>query len=793
MDGFFFASSHEVDPGYYAGILLCGLFGGLWCFCRPKTATKILPAVWMRPKKLKLRFCWRLELEIGMTTWLLVFLWLSQKEGPRQPYSMVFYVGSCHPCEHGSGMHNLLLRLLSGFQPMLRTIAGAPEMLDDWDFFTCRKWDFHTMITYSLVLCAISSLVNIGSFIRYCMSLHFALPCQRQQSASVCSSLQLETASCPPSCSWGTCAQWGRIGWGLEWLWVQRADWPCLKIRGSKFSRCPTCVLLKFLSFDTSSWQFPLNHNKLKYFHFQFVKIWIVWGALFFPKTSCSVFSSKELYDKNDHVNPKGYDELPRFSGLDHCAFPSGGLGRENGYETRKSLWMMWHCDIDIIKLFSFVSLLFFSVVLNPPISRDSQIVFTLLGAGAWGSILGTMFEDWQSRTWIYKSKLQVSISVHAKSRSLSRITRNVHKSMIFTTNMESPPEITNQNWKSKPFENGGRCTVHLLEGGTVKLYLWISPSLSLSVSFPLSLSLYSVYIYIYIYIYTQSNLGLWILTPPKKGWLCRSMGGRLGLYCHLPCWTGLLSQERQRWMDETYFFVGKCSEWPFFPKFLWFNSSKNVQHQWGGIIPVGRWWLDEMASKQEKEWKNTFKFRRTTSFKTSSSSHYLIGSFLTIMPISDFALLLPCRPMAYEYVRGLGDFWRKRNRSVVSTVLPLIFECVFHSPRFCGKFLGEFMGLRLTSTATVIQACWSCIALCAWLWVVLGGFPQEYDSVIDPICLTLVSRSAARWLPHCRFLTSFGCWDEVLKRAKHYNQVGQAGQLYPSRTYTFCQFSRKI
>ena len=104
-------------------------------------------------------------------------------------------------------------------------------------------------------------------------------------------------------------------------------------------------------------------------------------------------------------------------------------------------------------------------------------------------------------------------------------------------------------------------------------------------------ISKYSVYIYVFLSLYSiyihTIQFGVLNFDHPKKRVPLPWHGGRFGLYCHLPCWTGLLSQERERWLDETYFFVGKCSEWPFFPKFLWFNSSKKVQHQWGGIIPV--------------------------------------------------------------------------------------------------------------------------------------------------------------------------------------------------------------
>lgn len=71
LDGFLLPCD-EVDPGYYAGILLCGVFGGLWCFCRrKKTATKIL--VWLN---WGLKLCQFLETgdwRLSMTTWLLVF------------------------------------------------------------------------------------------------------------------------------------------------------------------------------------------------------------------------------------------------------------------------------------------------------------------------------------------------------------------------------------------------------------------------------------------------------------------------------------------------------------------------------------------------------------------------------------------------------------------------------------------------------------------------------------------------------------------------------------------------
>ena len=50
LDGFLDSHRFKVDPRYYAGILLCGVFGGLWCFCRrKKNSDENLGLVELRP------------------------------------------------------------------------------------------------------------------------------------------------------------------------------------------------------------------------------------------------------------------------------------------------------------------------------------------------------------------------------------------------------------------------------------------------------------------------------------------------------------------------------------------------------------------------------------------------------------------------------------------------------------------------------------------------------------------------------------------------------------------------
>ena len=170
-----------------------------------------------------------------------------------------------------------------------------------------------------------------------------------------------------------------------------------------------------------------------------------------------------------------------------------------------------------------------------------------------------------------------------------------------------------------------------------------------------------------------------------------------------------------------------------FFPKvsMVYCNSSKKAQHQWGGIIPK-MFTTKETLQLVHDGWMKWTQNRKNNGKQISSHENKLLQNFkslrnllLLTLRISNFALLLAYRPMAYEYVRG---------------------QRVGSSQQYCSGpnigvgFPNDYtIELRLTSTAKVIQACCSYGAFCR---TVLSGFPQEYDSVIHSSYLTLVEAS---------------------------------------------------